>query len=66
MRVYVWEEEMKEREREMKLHNERLRMFLEQCSFFSGNLNRLQLLKESCGLVQPAGRDNATVRVSLT
>lgn len=33
---------------------------------FSGNLNLLQLLKESCGLVQPAGRDVATVRVSLT
>jgi len=47
----------------MKLHNERLRMFLEQCSFFSGNL-LLLLLKESCGLVQPAGRDDATVCVT--
>lgn len=28
--AYVWEEE----KRKMKLHNERLRMFLEQCSFF--------------------------------
>lgn len=31
MRAYVWEEEMKARERkkEMKLHNERLQLFLE-------------------------------------
>lgn len=67
MRAYVWEEEMKEREKERdevaqwEITDVSGTMFL-----FSGNLNLLLLLKESCGLVQPAGRNDATVCVSLT
>lgn len=61
MRVLVRVGGGNERERGMKLHNERLRMFLEQCSFFSGNLNLLQLLKESYGFVHPAGVSDATM-----
>lgn len=54
-----------EREREMKLHNERLRMFLEQCSFFLVTWTSCSYLRKAV-LVQPAGRDDATARVSLT